>query len=1182
MSSRQVQHSEINNLINSNKIILDSARIGCCVRYYLTFPNDEHKYYYKANKPISIVLQNKISKYIYTMSKQPFKTKQIKENIVRQTQSTSSSSNIVNNPAQSSSSSSAIVNQNEIIFNYNDSFQDNQTQFALSSNDVDNLDYKTKIHVSNLGKFASVNVIRKFSNIYEEIPELAIKIKAYDKRFAGRGLKGVRVHLINDEGKPRVITIPPELIDNKDKLTNYFANIENIKNGSDRVESGSLTLVNNISFFYIEKPEGRGVLKKQLLLPIIDENDSPNDDCIKKMMNSLGHDYENNESIDDLISYLRGIYCEDICIVMNTLDLNEEDEPEEYETNENYKMVRLKWKKRDSAVYHITKHGFKIKYLYKPVGGGCELNTHHLMWCGDHICLTQGFNEIKDDFYYCDGDILLQLKDESYINLTNKSGVCDKLSTPLGKANMCVYFDYETVISLLEPNQPFKAYSLSYYLCSEKEASFLDAMDTTNKNKTIAEQEEYVNGLGVVHLFGFDCSKIFVEDLIKLTRTYTLTLIGFNNSNFDNFFLTNEFLLNSLNDVQIFYANNSILDFNINACISSFDLARHLIGTLDYNCSSFKINCFKKQQFDHNYAQNLYDKNVLLTDKDFQKRLKKYNNHDVLCLPILHVRYENALNKITRDPKHAENDALCDKAGTPHLKEKCDNRINLIGHVSGVKKLMTIGSVIYKLFTANIKKMGIDVPIFVKSQIHHYDNILKYSSAGRCDLRNNEKIIVNEKIASPDVCSLYPYVMAVGQYWYPCGNKIIDTKSYKKDKMGYYWVSIDQTNLKQPIQCNKNFDKNDNTLSNDWNCFKINNVFICTERIKYLIDNGCVVTTPSGGDIFNDECEGIYFTDRVKGCVLFEPILKIMGLKMQQDRYKADGNELYNPALRETTKLLSNSLSGKVIEKLHLNKYELVDNDDLRVYLDDVSICQIYEKKVMISYTAKKEKEFSKHRPVFWGNHIYTYAQQYLYDHVIKNAESFYYDTDSAKMTHINYESWDKNYASNRKIDHWPEVLEYEPLYKTHLLHQKNSKLYGSFEDELSGMDQKISYFDGKKQYAIISNKLEESKIVFKGIKVKYDDKHEKIISNDPLINTDNKIDNMFKYYNDNKNIINDWEDIFNKLHHNEPVSFLTGTFSRVIKTDMKNQIYYNNRVKTIGGSDIQRKDIKSRTCLYE
>ena len=66
--SRQIQHTEINNLINSNDIKLNCARIGCCNRFYLQFPNDNHKYYYNSNKSISIILQNKISKHLYTMS----------------------------------------------------------------------------------------------------------------------------------------------------------------------------------------------------------------------------------------------------------------------------------------------------------------------------------------------------------------------------------------------------------------------------------------------------------------------------------------------------------------------------------------------------------------------------------------------------------------------------------------------------------------------------------------------------------------------------------------------------------------------------------------------------------------------------------------------------------------------------------------------------------------------------------------------------------------------------------------------------------------------------------------------------------------------------------------------------------------------------------------------------------
>ena len=66
--SRQIQHSEIDNLINSKDIKLNCARIGCCNRFYLEFPNDNHKYYYNSNKSISTILQHNISNRLYTMS----------------------------------------------------------------------------------------------------------------------------------------------------------------------------------------------------------------------------------------------------------------------------------------------------------------------------------------------------------------------------------------------------------------------------------------------------------------------------------------------------------------------------------------------------------------------------------------------------------------------------------------------------------------------------------------------------------------------------------------------------------------------------------------------------------------------------------------------------------------------------------------------------------------------------------------------------------------------------------------------------------------------------------------------------------------------------------------------------------------------------------------------------------
>jgi len=80
--SRQIQHSEIDNLINSKDIKLNCARIGCCNRFYLEFPNDNHKYYYNSNKSISTILQNKISKHLYTMSSTRLNKKQLYQKIM--------------------------------------------------------------------------------------------------------------------------------------------------------------------------------------------------------------------------------------------------------------------------------------------------------------------------------------------------------------------------------------------------------------------------------------------------------------------------------------------------------------------------------------------------------------------------------------------------------------------------------------------------------------------------------------------------------------------------------------------------------------------------------------------------------------------------------------------------------------------------------------------------------------------------------------------------------------------------------------------------------------------------------------------------------------------------------------------------------------------------------------------
>ena len=59
---------DISKLINDGVVKQYSGRIGCCVRNYLIFKNDNHKYYYNPDKLISNTLLKKLFNHLYIMS----------------------------------------------------------------------------------------------------------------------------------------------------------------------------------------------------------------------------------------------------------------------------------------------------------------------------------------------------------------------------------------------------------------------------------------------------------------------------------------------------------------------------------------------------------------------------------------------------------------------------------------------------------------------------------------------------------------------------------------------------------------------------------------------------------------------------------------------------------------------------------------------------------------------------------------------------------------------------------------------------------------------------------------------------------------------------------------------------------------------------------------------------------
>ena len=62
---RQAEN-DLSKLIQSQEIQYKEGLIGCCKKYFLIFPNDNHKYLYNGGLLISDKLMKKVFNYLYT------------------------------------------------------------------------------------------------------------------------------------------------------------------------------------------------------------------------------------------------------------------------------------------------------------------------------------------------------------------------------------------------------------------------------------------------------------------------------------------------------------------------------------------------------------------------------------------------------------------------------------------------------------------------------------------------------------------------------------------------------------------------------------------------------------------------------------------------------------------------------------------------------------------------------------------------------------------------------------------------------------------------------------------------------------------------------------------------------------------------------------------------------------
>lgn len=740
----------------------------------------------------------------------------------------------------------------------------------------------------------------------------------------------------------------------------------------------------------------------------------------------------------------------DIAVVANGFTINKK--PLEIISQDTPVMIKVEGKKRDMLYKCGRISSSDVDYVFIC---GNNLATHFII-----------YDEINEHADYCKS---IELLDDLYISLcgniirNNEVLFAPKQLNTNNKLNKkipveYVFFDYETIIDF-NNSSCMCPYSLSILVLQPYDLETLERADKENDIEAVAK----IRKRCCKTFLGYDCNEEFIEWLVEYQLDKMLVFVGFNNTNFDNFIMLEGLLKYKekysdadYNVSDIFYNGSQLLNFRISGRHTTFDIRKHLVGSLKKNCESFKIKCCSKKEFNHDYAQELHGDGKLLDYINDNEELKEYNEYDVLATAVLYKRYMKALEAIPATNKYAND----------------------------LYQIKTIGSLIYKVFTDNKNKKKIELP---KLTYELYKDLQKSKIAGRVEMFNGVQK-VQERLVSTDVCSLYPFVMSVLDCYYPCGDGIIEVDEYKgDDELGFYYCDIDQSCLKDKNLPNIYAKKN--AIENDWSYDGVlENYLISNVMIGLLREFGCYVAVK----------KGFVFPSKMKSCEMFEFLLEFMQSKNFQDleskkEKKGETNE-YNPALRETYKLLMNSLSGKVIEGLHTEK--TIDIDTCAEFLKvqekatKINFINSVGGKMFLTYEVDAEEIINQQRPIYLGVLIYDYAKRYMYQNSyskIGKSRLLYTDTDASKFRHSDFVAWKKWIDDNNiQVPHHKEVEKYDARYANHKIYDANSKVFGSFEDELEDAigEEYIFYCLEKKSwlYGYKKDGKWKSKYRFKGL----------------------------------------------------------------------------------------------------
>ena len=469
---------------------------------------------------------------------------------------------------------------------------------------------------------------------------------------------------------------------------------------------------------------------------------------------------------------------------------------------------------------------------------------------------------------------------------------------------------------------------------------------------------------------GMDCDKHLSNYLFSESPTEDETkyLIGYNNSRFDNFILLRHSLKHNNFVGRARFAGNTIVSASINGFVVR-DLCRIVNMSLDKACKAFNIElpkltgAVKHHEVQMRFMDGVLDSYLV----QMHDTIRKYVVRDCESLSQLYKVTRNTMNQL----------------------------INL-----KVEDHYTLAGMTYAAFTNMTEKK--QLPVLSKYYERHDRFVREAIIGGRSQMQicKREK----EDLCAIDCVSLYPYVMLNRHF--PVGMPL-DTKTYIKNKIGIYNVIVHN-------QCEEKYNitplRNEKTDLLDWTWKGEIKGVLCSVDIECLKRHGAKITIKNG----------IYWEQTTNS--LFDQYFKPLIMEKQKQDSLLDSTcfackssssvcntceeerAKYNPAIRETCKLLMNSLSGKLAQRLYSVETEVVRNasDVDRFYTRTIPGTQTFV-QLGPAFIAQGKKEPVATTPCVYGVLIYAYAREHMYESVLKHLgqdELYGMDTDSAFITH--------------------------------------------------------------------------------------------------------------------------------------------------------------------------------------